>query len=255
MIRKFLLATAAMGGLVAGATAANAAPVYIGVYQDDVSGSITTIAGPGNGSASVSNYIYGNAAYDSGFGVYYDIVSAGAQGTPPNPEPDLMSNTIDLVGEHPGDGTITLYASELNQYGSAFSGSNSFQSLLGVTSIPTGVSLTESTYIYSCGSSACGNSAIYNTSAAAELLSATTFTSTGSVTDFTPISQLSISSTDFYSVTEVYSFTGFGSNGNTEYTDIDAAIDISAVPEPTSLALLGAGMLGLGMIGLRRKSK
>ncbi len=40
---------------------------------------------------------------------------------------------------------------------------------------------------------------------------------------------------------------------NTDHFDVDATVTIEKVPEPTSVALFGVGLLGLGMIAMRRR--
>jgi hypothetical protein len=218
---------------------AQAAPIYIGVQ--DGNGAIVTVVSGANGTGTFGLTQIGTT------GIY---VSGSDEGTPPLPEPDIISNALDVSGEHNGSGgTVSIYMSELNQFPLA-SSFNSFFSKFETT-IPSTyagfpnsvISVTESTYVSPCAvpNVACTASDAFKT---ADLLSTVTFTAQGTDTAG-GTAQIPAGLTTPYSTTEVYTVT-FGAG----YGDASSLIDVS-VPEPASLALLSAGLLGLGYVRKR----
>jgi hypothetical protein len=236
---------AALGG--AAITAAHAAPVYVGLQ--DGNGAITKVVNGANGSANVGSPT--NVIEIGTSGVY---VYGSVKGTPPLNEPDLFSNSVSLSGEHDGGGTVSIYVTELNQFpltyaGFASSFKNSFAPISGFTT-NSATKVVESSFITPClpPNSACPASDIF---AEGTLLSTTTFTPSGatSVSDW---ASLPVGETAPYAITEEYTITFAAPGGvNGSYGQVSASIDVT-VPEPVSMALLGVGMLGLGVVRRRR---
>jgi hypothetical protein len=188
-------------------------------------------------------------------GIY---ASGSVEGTPPLPEPDLLSNTLDVAGEHdPAGGTISVYVTETNQFplsfNSYFSG---FQSTI-VANAPGGTGNTvtqvqETIYVHDCVASPCGTTSptistdVFNLD---QLVATDTFTATGSVEK---ISQITPRLTAPYAITEVYTET-FGPGGVNQYGQASNSISMS-VPEPASMAILGVGMIALRFVRRRRRN-
>ena len=237
--RNWLSGAAVALAAVAVAAGARAAPVYIGLQENGVNSGNIVQEATGNGSASLTNFTYGDSTHG------FFLLNVTAQGTPPLPEPDLNSTSLDATASHPG--TISIYVTELNQFPSPSAG-NVFKSLFqsGLT-FDAGATVTESTYWDSCGvAGPCASSFIFDTN---HLLSTTTFTSGGgTVTAYssTPVPWLGATPIE---VTEVFTFTLTNLNSSAGGT-----IDLSVAPEPTSVALLASGLLGLGALRRRKKS-
>jgi len=161
------------------------------------------------------------------FGVF--SVSATATGTPPLPQPDLDSNTINVSSA--GAGTLWVYVTEqnitspvgLNNFLSTFT-SNALNGLF--------TSVKESTYVDS------GNGLYALTTP----LGSATFTGLATASSINPTGLLA----NPYSATEVFKIVAGGAGDSNDTIDL-----ANTVPEPTTLSILGIGLLGL--LGLRKK--
>jgi hypothetical protein len=233
IMRKNLLATISVVGVLMGASAANAAPVYIGY---SINGDAVTQVATGSGSASVTNLNVNN-------GTDFFQFSASAEGTPPLPEPTLLSNSMTITGEHFGD--ISIYITETNQFPLGF---HYFESLFGSSSIAPGATVVESTYFHDCGVPNASCNSTSDVFALSTLLSTATFTSDGTADLDAP---LPAGSTSPYAITEVYSLTlteaGYG------YQNA-GAID-ERIPEPSALSLFVAALIGFAGFATYRRRK
>jgi hypothetical protein len=249
MNAKLLVAITALGSMTIGVVDARAAPVYVGLQNG--SGAITTIINAVNGSATFALTEIGTSgAYASGT----------VEGTPPLTEPNLLSNAIAVSGEHDSGATVSIYVTELNQTPLKFS---SFQSsfsntFAAVNSLGSGnqtanlaTRVVEATYVTACNT---GNNPCPVSDAFAEgtLLSTTTFTQ-GGTTTLQKMALLSSGLTSPYAMTEVYTITFAAPSGGNTYGGVSSSISI-AVPEPTPIALIGAALIGLGLVKRRTRA-
>jgi PEP-CTERM motif len=230
--------TALLAGSVALTGVAKADPVSILFGVPSSSTSPVLAYNSGNGSAGILSTSFGG-------GASLLTVSGSATGSPIIPQPQIQSNTIDIKTDF--GVTLDVWVLETGITGPL----GIYNMLSGFTSnLLTNASVIESTYVSaadnSFGTIVAGTTQTPSTFAGT-LLATQTFTSTinsglGSVsyTDATP------NLTGPYSEVEEYQIT-FNAGGG----EANETISTQAVPEPASLALLGAGMFGLGMIKRR----
>jgi len=208
------------------ASSAYADMISIGFQEATVnSGNITTVA-TGTGNLTVSNVSYGT----------FTVNDASVQDFTVLPTPGLLnSNVLDISTNKAGVLTIWITAQ-----GIPFTGvPQDFRSSFAVNTLSGGiVQVTENTYFSP-------TNVIYNNPGQV-LLHTATFSDNGTSGPFSTIGAPS----GIYSVTHQYViFDLAGIPGSDNLT-----IDMSGtpIPEPASLGLLGAGLLGIFALKFRR---
>lgn len=200
------------------ASGAYADTVSIGLQEAGVNGGAITTVSSGTGST-----LFGGA-----YGTF-NLNSVTAAGTPPLPEPELSTTSVNASSSTAG--TLTVYVTEqglgsptgVSGFLSGFT-SNVFSGSIG--------SVTEATYLDQ------GNGLFTTTTP----LSLAVFTSIGSITDVVNGPSLSPG----YSETEVFTIVASGT-GN-----VNDTITLNQTPEPGTLTLFGSGLIGLAGL-VRRK--
>ncbi len=227
MMRKFLLAASLLTAPFVGMSVAHA-----GVFaQVDI--------GDGNGFQAASivptpfapagNYTYGYSAGD--YSVNGSVTTLPALTSPDTDTTAVNVANNGIAGTVTVEISVTGLTSPLGVW-NALSGfdTNSFTGNI--------VSVDEATYIGISGNA-------FDT--ATQLASAHFTTANTSTSEVQPTPDLK----GTYSETVEYIITFGASNTQNSAND---SIDITNVPEPASLALLGAGLAGLGMIRRRKKN-
>ena len=220
MDKMRIMTAALLAGVLGSTSNAKADPISVGFS--------TTSTPPVTAAASS---LTGDLSYSTGVGSF-SVNQITAIGTPGVPEPTLDTTSIDVSSG--GSGTLYVWITE--QDISAPAGISNF--LSGFTSNTWNglvTSVTETTYLSK-------NNALFG---GTELATATFTTQSQSVNDTVASPDL----TSPYSETVEYilTFAGQGSANDT--------IDMAAVPEPASLALLGMGIFGMGIFNARRRAR
>lgn len=221
-MRKLALCVGAAAIALGWSSASYALPIAVG-YSLNGGATITTLAS-GNGSADVAGASAGAFS-----------VSVTDSGTPPQAEPTLVTNTIDVASK--AAGTISLYVSETGLTDLTFT-----KFLSGFTEnflIGAIGPVTESTYVHACGAT-CGPGDLFATTM---LLDTTTFSATGGM-DKAALVPMGL--TTPYAVTAVYTMTAAGSG------TVNSSINLTSVPEPAALTVFAAGLLSLTLLRRRR---
>lgn len=215
-IERFLrIASGALIGTVI-ATAANAT-VFLGI---DEGGATPTVVGSGSSSAAVS----------PSFGGFTFTTFSGTAA----PAPDyLLSNALAVAATGAGTLNIFVTATDLSQLQP-----NLFLSSFGSNSLTSGFTLTERTFLDT------SNGVFTTTGGAVSPLGAQTFIGGGFQQQIANLGTI----VGPFSITEVYTIVANGT-GN-----FNANIEVSAVPEPSTWAMMILGFLGVGFMAYRQKS-
>jgi hypothetical protein len=185
------------------------------VFIGESTGGPITQIGTGTNSASASGT----------FGIFTVTSASGTATTAPD---YLLSNATAVTSS--GSGTLTLYVTET---GVTQNAAQLFLSTFSSNALASGFSVTEQTFLDAAGG-------VFTT---VTPLGSTTFTAGGFVSQIANPGAIPSG----FSITEVYTLTAAGA-GN-----FQANIDVSAVPEASTWAMLILGFLGVGFAGYRRK--
>jgi hypothetical protein len=234
---KIALAAASIAASAMFVTAAQANPVYIG-YQIG-SGPINVL------STNDGSTVYFNNNLAGDWNVLLTAQGTSTPSTPLDlPEPNFTSTNA-TVGSA-GSGQISIYMSQTGLSNQAISGLIS-----GFTSNQSStLTVSEASYLQACTGAG-------NTCDAADIFATTNLmASDATLAPNTAVSDVTLFPASFYTdptalydETVEYTFT-FGPTGGTA----NATIGLTAIPEPLTLSLFGAGLLGAGALRRRKKA-
>ena len=204
-------------------TAAGANTILIGLQEDGAG--ITTEATSTTGTASLAGFTFGDF-----------VLNASATGSPIAQEPTFLTNSLNATATT-GVHTLNVFVTQTGL--SSPTGINTFLSTFTANEfVGTGISsVLEQTFISTSDASFGGT-----------LLASQTFTAAGGNTAiFAPTPSLS----PLYSETVEYTITTNGTGVGL----VNNTVNISAVPEPATWAMMILGFAGVGFMAYRRKDR
>ncbi|MDA8253598.1 MAG: PEP-CTERM sorting domain-containing protein [Rhodospirillales bacterium] len=211
-----------------GVPVAHADVISIGFQQAGVNGGAITTENTGSSTVTVSGTAYGTWSINTV--TAFDTLGLGGL-------PGLLnSNSINTSSQAAGTLTVWITAQGLTTPVSVLDILSSFTSnnlTMGVTGAQ------EYTYVSAAN-------ALYGGAS----LSAASFSGPSNTTQTSSATAVSPFLSGPFSVTEEYVITANGQGGNANLT-----IDMAAVPEPESLAILASGLLALTMMQWRRRQR